>query len=176
MRTQPEDPIVGGSATGAGGPGTARGEIENLLERYCWTLDHGALDEWAACFEVDAVLRIRGAELRGRDQIRSVMGERLATRFRFLRHLPHAPSVSFVDGSHATARSYFEARGAAADGREVEALGAFEDEIVGTADGWRLASRTITFTYFVHRGEPWDGDLYAPPANVVDRPAGAAVQ
>jgi 3-phenylpropionate/cinnamic acid dioxygenase small subunit len=138
----------------------ARGEIENLLERYCWLTDHGQLDEWATCFARDGVLRIRDTELRGREAIRSEMGERLRRRFRFLRHLSHQASVSLVDDSHAVARSYFELRGATAEGREIEALGSYEDQLVKTAEGWKLSSRAVEFTYFVHRGDPWEGDLY----------------
>jgi SnoaL-like domain len=139
----------------------ARGEIENLLERYCWLSDHGQLDDWAACFAPGAVLRIRDTELRGRDAIRLEMGERLRRRFRFLRHLSHQASVSLADESHAVARSYFELRGATAEGREIEALGSYEDDLVKTTEGWKLSYRVVEFTYFVHRGEPWEGDLYA---------------
>lgn len=140
---------------------SARGEIENLLERYCWTIDHGLLDEWATCFTTDGVLHIRDSELMGRDAIRTEMGERLRSRFRFVCHLPHAASVSFLDESHAFARSYFELRGAAADGRELEALGAYEDDVVKTGEGWQFSRRKVEITYFVHRGDPWNGDLFA---------------
>jgi SnoaL-like domain len=147
-----------------GAPGEmaeARGEIENLLERYCWLSDHGQLDEWAACFAPAAVLRIRDTELRGRDTIRLEMGERLRRRFRFLRHLSHQASVSLLDESHAVARGYFELRGATAEGREIEALGSYEDELVKTTEGWKFSCRVVDFTYFVHRGDPWEGDLFA---------------
>lgn len=147
-----------GSAVAAA---TARDEIENLLERYCWTVDHGRLDEWGECFTVDGVLHIRDTVLVGREAIRTEMGRRLQSRFRFLRHLPHPASVSLLDDEHAAARSYFEVRGRAADGRDVEALGEYHDDIVKTAEGWQFARRRIEITYFVHRGEPWEGDLFA---------------
>jgi phosphosulfolactate synthase len=139
----------------------AHGEIQNLLERYCWTIDHGLLDEWAACFTVDGVLRIRDTELRGRSAIRAEMGERIRSRFRFFRHLPHLASISVSDSTHASARSYVELRGADSGGREIEALGMNSDELVRTGEGWLLCRRTVEFTYFVHRGEPWEGDLFA---------------
>ncbi len=139
----------------------AHGEIQNLLERYCWTIDHGLLDEWVACFAVDGVLHIRGTEMRGREAIRAEMGERIRQRFKFFRHLPHLASVSITDSTHALARSYFEVRGADTGGREIEALGAYQDELVRTGEGWRFSLRTVEFTYFVHRGEPWEGDLFA---------------
>jgi phosphosulfolactate synthase len=139
----------------------ARGEIQNLLERYCWTIDHGLLDEWAACFTVDGVLHIRDTELRERTAIRAEMGERLRSRFRFLRHLPHLASISMTDSTHAFARSYFELRGADIAGRELEALGANFDELARTDEGWLLRRRTVEFSYFAHRGEPWAGDLFA---------------
>lgn len=142
-------------------PPEARGEIQNLLERYCWTIDHGLLDEWAACFTVDGVLQIRDTELRGRTALRAEMGERIRSRFRFLRHLPHLASISVTDSTHASARSYFELRGADTAGRELEALGANSDELVRTAEGWLLSRRTVEFDYFAHRGEPWAGDLFA---------------
>jgi hypothetical protein len=136
-------------------------EVQNLLERYCWTLDHGRLDEWAAGFTADATFRIRDTELVGRDAIRSEMGDRLARRFRFLRHLVHPASVVFLDGGRATARSYFELRGATTSGRDVEALGSYDDELTKTDEGWKFSSRQVQFTYFVYRGEPWEGDLFA---------------
>lgn len=138
-----------------------RGEIENLLERYCWTIDHGLLDEWATSFAAKGVLHIRDTMLVGREAIRDEMGERLRSRFRFIRHLPHPASVSLLDDSHALARSYFEVRGAAADGRDVEALGEYEDEVIKTDEGWQFSRRRVEITYFVHRGEPWKGDLFA---------------
>lgn len=135
-------------------------EVQNLLERYCWTLDHGQMQEWAECFVPDGVFSIRDTELVGRDAIRAEIGDRLAKRFRFLRHLPHPASIVFLDDSRATARSYFELRGATREGRDVEALGSYEDELSKTGKGWRISSRRIEFTYFVHRGEPWEGDLF----------------
>jgi hypothetical protein len=139
----------------------AWGEIQNLLERYCWTIDHGLLDEWAACFTVDGVLHIRDTELRGRTAIRAGMGERLRSRFSFLCHLPHLASISVTDSTQAFARSYFELRGADIAGRELEALGSNSDELARTGEGWLLSRRTVEFSYFVHRGEPWKGDLFA---------------
>jgi hypothetical protein len=136
-------------------------EIQNLLERYCWTIDHGLLDEWETCFAADGVLHIRDTEMRGRKAIRAEMGERIHQRFRFFRHLTHLASVSVTDSTRALARSYFELRGADTGGRELEALGAYQDELVRTGEGWVLSRRTVEITYFVHRGEPWEGDLFA---------------
>jgi SnoaL-like domain len=158
MRT--ENPPAG-AAHPATVPPEAHGEIQNLLERYCWTIDHGLLDEWAACFTVDGVLHIRDTELRGRAAIRAEMGERLRRRFSFLCHLPHLASISVTDSTHASARSYFELRGADIAGRELEALGANRDELARTGEGWLLRRRTVEFSYFAHRGEPWKGDLFA---------------
>jgi hypothetical protein len=139
----------------------ARGEIQNLLERYCWTIDHGLLDEWVDCFTADGILHIRDTELRGRTAIRAEMGERIHKRFKFFSHLPHLASISVTDSTHALARSYFELRGADVCGRELEALGANADELVRTSEGWLLSRRTVEISYFVYRGEPWKGDLFA---------------
>lgn len=137
-----------------------RAEIENLLERYCWALDHQQWDEWLRCFTEDGVFDVRGQQLAGRDAIRSYVEGSIGD-YRLLRHLLHHPSVQILGPSEATARCYFELRGTTARGHNVEALGSYEDALVKTNDGWKFKLRKVRFDYFVRRGQPWEsgGDV-----------------
>jgi len=131
-----------------------RVQIENLLERYCWTVDHRQWEEWARCFTENAVFSIDEEELMGREAIRSYVEKNLSG-YRLMRHLLHHPSIEMLGPSQAVVRAYFELRGITGRGREVEALGAYEDEVVKTEEGWQFKLRRVRFDYFVRRGEPW---------------------
>lgn len=133
-----------------------RAEILNLLERYCWTVDHRQWDDWLACFTEDGVFAVRGQNLVGRAAIRAYV-EGSVGRYRLLRHLTHQPSVTITGPGEATARCYFELRGITERGQDVEALGSYEDALVKTDGGWRFKRRTARFDYFVRRGQPWTG-------------------
>jgi hypothetical protein len=132
-----------------------RAEIENLLERYCWTVDHWQWNEWARCFTEDGVFQVRAQRLVGRGAILAYVQGTVGD-YRLLRHLPHHPAVEIQGPAEAVARSYFELRGTTARGRDVEALGSYEDELVKTDDGWKFKLRKARFDYFVRRAEPWD--------------------
>jgi SnoaL-like protein len=56
-----------------------------------------------------------------------------------------ANPVIDVDGDRATARSYVDAWITSKDGLSgINAIGFYDDELVRTFDGWRIARRTFT--------------------------------
>lgn len=132
-----------------------RFEIENLLEKYCWTVDSKRWGEWIECFASDGVFEVRGRELLGHeailDYVRANVGE-----YQLIRHLVHQAAVHVLGPVEATARSYFELRGRTAQGTDVEALGSYEDQLVRTDQGWKFKRRTARFDYYVRKGESWE--------------------
>lgn len=53
--------------------------------------------------------------------------------------------VVSVDGDEAAARTYIDAWIMSVDGASgINALGIYDDELVRTDDGWRIARRTLT--------------------------------
>jgi SnoaL-like domain len=131
-----------------------REAIENLLEEYCWRVDHREWDAWLACFTADGVFAVRGQELRGHEAIRAYV-EHSVGDYRLLRHLLYHPSVQLRDAPRATARAYFEVRGVTARGQDVNALGSYEDDLLKTEAGWQFKRRLVHFDYFSRRDEPW---------------------
>lgn len=73
-----------------------RAEIESLLERYCWTVNHRQYEEWRRCFTQDGVFDVRGQQLLGRQAIRSYV-EGSVGDYRLLRHLLYHPSVEILN-------------------------------------------------------------------------------
>jgi hypothetical protein len=130
-------------------------DIQALLGRYAWLVDHGEWDAWALCFTPDGSFVVRGEPIIGRAAIVAYVKDELA-RFRLIRHLGHAPEIVLApDAASATCRSYFELRAITQGGRDTEALGSYVDRIVLTDQGWQFAERRAEFDYWTRRGEPW---------------------
>lgn len=71
-------------------------------------------------------------------------------------HLLHriTNQVVDVDGDRATARSYVDVWVMAADNASgVNASGYYDDEVVRTSDGWRIARRTFTAVRIAYPGQ-----------------------
>jgi hypothetical protein len=104
------------------------------LFRTCWTddvvADYVGVDRWTSADDITAFMEASHAE----------MG-----------HTMHQLSnlAITVDGDTATARSYVDAVLMAPDGQSgLNPLGFYDDELVRTADGWRIAKRTFTGVHF----------------------------
>ena len=131
-----------------------RSEIANLIERYCWTVDRQQWDAWLQCFTDDGIFDVRGKQHKGHAPLKAYVGLELSA-FALIRHLVHQPMIEVSGPTDATARCYFELRGTTVKGRDFEALGSYEDQIVKTAKGWRFKLRKARFDYFAPRGEAW---------------------
>ncbi len=105
-------------------------EIRNLLARYCLLLDLDDMDSWLQLFTDDAVYEVYGHRGVGRDGIR-----KLLTGAPGGLHLGGPPVIE-LDGDRATTlRNLLFAD--ASTGEQRSAV--YDDDLVRTADGWRIA-------------------------------------
>ena len=111
--------------------------ITQLLARYCLLLDHDDLDGWVALFTPDAVYQVYGREFTGHEGLR-----RLMTGAPGGLHLGGPPVIRMVDADRAEARQNL-LFAEAAEGIQRSAL--YDDELVRTPDGWRIARRRCRF-------------------------------
>lgn len=119
--------------------------IRDLVHRYGYALDSR---DWAmlrSCFLPDAIGRYGGDPLRGYDQIeqlcRSILEPLSASQ-----HLIGNVVVT-VHGAEATSSCYLHAqhvRPGTKGGEHFVFAGRYDDRIVRTSDGWRIAERTLT--------------------------------
>ena len=131
-----------------------RQAIVDLTHRYCWALDQR---DWAlldTVFAADATADLRSASiLVGRDAIR----HRISTAIEALDGTQHTVTNHqvVVDGDTATARTYLHSQHVRrdVDGSPLFVIaGRYEDDLVRTADGWRITFRRLV--------EVWtDGNL-----------------
>jgi hypothetical protein len=136
----------------------AHAEIQSLLGRYCWLVDHGEWEAWALCFAEDAAFVTRGERIVGREAIVEYVQEELS-RFKMIRHLSHVPSIELgTDGRSAECNSYFELRAVTTRGNETVGLGAYSDRLTLGDAGWQFAERQADFDYWVRRSDRWYGE------------------
>jgi 3-phenylpropionate/cinnamic acid dioxygenase small subunit len=121
-----------------------RQDISDLLIRYATGIDRRDWDLFRTVFTPDCQLDY--------GQIGSWDGVEAVTAFMDVAHagaghLLHriTNQVIDLDGDRATARSYVDVWVMAADNASgVNASGFYDDEIVRTGDGWRIARRKFT--------------------------------
>ena len=124
-------------------------EVRRTLHTYCRMLDERDLDElMRRVYLPDAVDdRKRGVPLRGHEQIRGY----------FARSFEHVASTAHmlsnvdvtIDGDRATAYSRVTAYHWTFGGEPVReadfvVLGSYDDELVRTDEGWRIATRVVS--------------------------------
>ncbi len=112
-------------------------EIRNLLARYCVLLDQDDIEAWIQLFTPDATYDVYGHTFAGHDGLRKMMSGAPGGL-----HLGGPPAIEPVDRDHAVTQQnlLFVER---ATGKMRQAL--YDDELVRTAEGWRLASRRCRF-------------------------------
>jgi len=112
-------------------------EIRNLLARYCLCLDLDDVEGWVALFTSDARYHVYGRSFDGHDGLRAMMAGAPGGL-----HLGGPPVIDMVDDDHATTRQnlLFIERGTT-DLRSA----VYDDELVRSPDGWRIASRRCRF-------------------------------
>jgi 3-phenylpropionate/cinnamic acid dioxygenase small subunit len=120
--------------------------IDDLLTRYATAVDTKDWALYATCFTADALIDYTAAGgIRGRlPEVRAWLAEVMAS-FPMTQHIV-ANRMIVVDGDSATSRSYlFNPMGVGARGERATLFfeGAFyQDRLVRTPDGWRIAERT----------------------------------
>lgn len=111
--------------------------ITQLLARYCLLLDHDDIDAWVGLFTPGAVYEVYGREFVGRDGLRKLM-----TGAPGGLHLGGPPVIRMVDADRAVAQQNL-LFAEALEGIMRSAL--YDDELVRTPDGWRIARRRCRF-------------------------------
>jgi 3-phenylpropionate/cinnamic acid dioxygenase small subunit len=112
-------------------------DIRNLLARYCLTLDLDDVEAWVALFTPAARYLVYGRTFEGHEGLRRMVGGAPGGL-----HLGGPPEILSIDGDQATTRQnlLFIERGTSALRSAV-----YDDELVRTPDGWRIASRRCRF-------------------------------
>ena len=125
-----------------------RDEIIDLAIRYTWALDTKNVDELRSVFLPEATAMLRGVECNGVDAIITRIGGAVL-RLDATQHLVANHQVQ-VDGDTATHRCHLQSqhvRRGTAGGDNFIVGGFYEDRLVRTSDGWRIAHRLMQQTW-----------------------------
>lgn len=123
-------------------------DIERVLLRYATGIDRRDWDLFRTCFTDDARCDYEGLEpWRSADEITEFMAASHADMGHTMHRLSNLAVT--VDGDTATARTYVDAVLMAPDGQTgLNPRGFYDDELVRTDAGWRIARRTFTNVHF----------------------------
>jgi 3-phenylpropionate/cinnamic acid dioxygenase small subunit len=126
-------------------PSEDRLAIEALVTEYAWLLDHRRWQEVAALCTEDAVLKIRGREIVGRDGLAEWAEYRAQKGSRRTQHQMTLLRLELVDADVArgTAALVLHVAKTGASGTYVDLVGEYQDEYVRTPGGWRFRRRTL---------------------------------
>ena len=127
--------------------------LHELRARYTHHYDGGDLDRFVALFAHDGVLQLGPAGFaRGHDELRAALAGPMQTAS-FACHFTSDEITEFTGDDTARGTSRF----AVHYGRspDIQGAGTYHDEYRRTGDGWRFASRTISFFYMGPRGLGW---------------------
>jgi hypothetical protein len=125
-----------------------RSDIIDLAVRYTWALDTKAVEELRDVFTADATATLRGVECVGVDEIIARIGGAIL-RLDRTQHLVGNHLVT-VDGDTGTHRCHLQGQHVlnGCDGGDNFLVGGYyDDRVVRTADGWRIAHRTMQQTW-----------------------------
>jgi len=120
-----------------------RQAIVDLTIAYCWALDMHEWDELDDVFTSDAVADL-GGEYRGLDAIKGRVADVLL-KVDASQHVVSTHQIR-IDGDRATCRCFLRAQHVKLDlegGTTFMFAGRYEDELVRTTDGWRIARRRL---------------------------------
>jgi 3-phenylpropionate/cinnamic acid dioxygenase small subunit len=125
-----------------------RQDVADVLVRYATGIDRRDWPLLRSCFTDDCASDYGDIGVwRGGDAITEWM-ERTHEAMGHTMHRITNPAIT-PNGDGVAARSYVDALLMAADGRTgVRAAGFYEDELVNTDDGWKIARRRFTLVHF----------------------------
>ena len=125
-------------------------EIEQVLYRCSHAVDRGDIENTMALFQPDALLVIPWEENgrhEGYEEIRKWFEQYdqvVRLSMNYIRHRITCPVID-VDGDCASAASYLEVEAAAKEtGQIVRTVGRYDDKLVRTDTGWRIAKKVIS--------------------------------
>jgi 3-phenylpropionate/cinnamic acid dioxygenase small subunit len=121
-----------------------RQDISDVLVRYATGIDRRDWPLFRTVFTDDCVLDYGEiGTWRGVDAVTEFMTQSHAMAGKTMHRMTN--HVIALDGDRAEARTYVDALIMAADNESgVNAIGLYDDDIVRTADGWRIARRHFT--------------------------------
>lgn len=121
-----------------------RQDVAEVLVRYASGIDQRDWDRFRTCFTDEVVADYQDiAVWHGVDEITAFMEAAHAGMGHTMHRITNIDVV--VDGDRATARSYVDAVLLDLDGTSgFNPVGFYDDELVRTADGWRIARRRFT--------------------------------
>jgi 3-phenylpropionate/cinnamic acid dioxygenase small subunit len=129
---------------------SARGAIENVLNRYSIAYDDNDMAEMADTFTEDAVMsmRIAGGDLigpfEGKTAVMKLMTDSLASQTDQRRHVTTNMALRKETGDAATVSSYLTLISVENGKLTVLSTGRYEDELVLEGDGaWRFTKRHL---------------------------------
>jgi hypothetical protein len=125
-----------------------RSDIIDLAVRYAWALDSKALDELRDVFTPDATAVLRGVRCEGVDEIIARVGGAVL-RLDHTQHLVgnHQVTVTGDTGTHRCQLQAQHVLEGCAGGDNYIVAGYYEDQVVRTSDGWRIAHRLMQQTW-----------------------------
>jgi 3-phenylpropionate/cinnamic acid dioxygenase small subunit len=125
-------------------------EIAEVLVRYATSIDRKDWRRFRSCFTVDC--RADYGDIGAWDGVDAITDYMTRTHPEAIRSLHRITNVEVArdsDGESVSARSYVDVLFiAAATGGGVQAAGLYDDTLVRSADGWKIARRRFTM---VHR-------------------------
>lgn len=123
-------------------------DIADVLLRYATGIDRRDWDLFRTCFTDDVLAEYEGLDpWHSAEEITTFM----ATSHVDMGHTMHRLSnlAITVDGNTATARTYVDALLMAPDGQTgLNPRGYYDDDLIRTPDGWRIARRRFTNVHF----------------------------
>jgi uncharacterized protein (TIGR02246 family) len=132
-------------------------EIRNLLARLAHLADTGDTEAYVALLTDDVVwampenpnIGLAASERHGRDEIAHGQRERIAAGHQGpdsnTMHVISTISVELDGDGTAVVHSYFQYWAETTTAPVIRNMGRYRDELRRTADGWRLARRSISF-------------------------------
>jgi 3-phenylpropionate/cinnamic acid dioxygenase small subunit len=130
--------------------GLAKQDIAEVLVRYATSIDRHDWDLLRSCFVADCLAEYEGI---GTWESADAIIDFMVTAHAGMGHTMHRMSNIAIDvegeGDRAIARCYVDGILMAADGDSgFNPVGFYDDELVLTPDGWRIAHRTFTMVTF----------------------------
>ncbi|MGH9025106.1 MAG: nuclear transport factor 2 family protein [Acidimicrobiia bacterium] len=131
--------------------------IRNLLARIAQLADRGEVEAYVASMTEDVVwampanpaVGLAAAERQGRADVAAGAHERLSAGVQGpgsnTRHVVTTTVVNVEGDDHATAQSYFLFIDDTTTEPAIRNIGHYDDMLRRTAEGWKLASRSVTF-------------------------------
>lgn len=122
--------------------------IRNVVARLAILADEGDLEEYVGLFADDALWEMPGNSIQGRDNLLAGAIERRSAGTvgpgSNTRHVITTQAVA-VSGDEALSDAYWQFWVNTATEPSIALFGTYRDRLVRTADGWKLAHRTISY-------------------------------